>query len=63
MQEGVPVSSSTVLVPPTASSSLNTVSASVVMSSNQLPALGVHSLHDAADALVTPSESMSPAFC
>ena len=42
-------SSSTVSAPPTTTSSLNTVSASVVMSSNQLPAQDGHSLHDAAD--------------
>ena len=64
VQEGVSVSgsSSTVSAPPTTTSSLNTVSASVVMSSNQLPAQAGHSLHDAADALVTLSESMSSSF-
>ena len=62
VQEGVSVSNSTVSAPPTTTSSLNTVSAAVVMSSNQLPTLGGHSLHDAADALVTSSESMSPSI-
>ena len=51
VQEGVSVSSSTVSAPPTTTLSLNTVSASMVMSSNQLPAQDGHSLHDAADAL------------
>ena len=64
VQEGVSVSS-TVSVPPTnTSTSFNSVSTPAVMSSNQLPALDVHSLHGATDVLVTSnsSELMCPSI-
>ena len=57
------VSSSTVLLPPTiTSSSFNSVSTPAVMSSNQLPALNVHRLHGATDVLVNSSELMCPSI-